>query len=254
MSSTSEGAGGAPVQGSAQAETAPNGLATLGHVFRSTDHRDLQVICALEAVISVRDRVEIATRVTPTVLEVGTNRLVRGRARANLDPTDLWEIDLATLAASKPLLEQAKRPTLTPVSFHTLSRARAREKLFDTAGVDPRLVAQGLVPEIVAVGAGTPETRLDESLFVVRPLFSAVFVETLSASAAKMLMGNGVAGVTIDLRDSPGREETTLFAFGEACGGLVRTVLARGLPSAELLNQAEAAGVTHVSVRAGSQT
>jgi hypothetical protein len=225
--------------------------AMAGSDFRSSQGRPLKVICGIEQIVNI-EGAEVGSRVTPTVVDTQRGRVLRTRMKAKLDATDFWEIDKAVLAAAKPLLENPERPVIVPMSFHSISRPRARERLFESVELTPDKTTTAMIAEIVGMDQGTPEGRLTDAVQIIRPFCSAVFVEALSASLVKGFVINGVGGVTLDLRDVRRGERaliSTLKAFGEAGSGFVRTLVARGLPSAEFLEAAHAAGVTHASVR-----
>ena len=99
--------------------------------------------------------------------------------------------------------------------------------------------------------AGTPGGRLNDSISLIRPFCSAVFVEALTSTLVKSLVTARVSGASLDCRDLRRGEEAlarTVRRFGEAASGAARTVLVRGLSSQELVNVALKSGVTHVSV------
>ena len=230
----------------AEAESVP------GASFRSAGGRELKVVCGFEMIVSVQDGSEVGVRVTPTVIDTHKGRVLRGRVRAKLDPVDFWEIDRAVLEAARPLLLNPQRPALVPISFHSISRARAREKLFEAVGLAREQTLMAMITEVVGMDAGTPQGRLNDAVSIVRPFSSAVFVEALSPAVVGGLIVNGVGGVTVDFRDiRRGRKGLgeALHEFGEGGRDAVRTLIARGLPSAEYFEAAAAAGVTHASLR-----
>lgn len=226
-----------------------------GASFRSASGRELKVVCGFEHIVSVHDGLEVGVRVTPTIIDTHKGRILKGRVRARLDPIDFWEIDRAVLEAARPLLEHPERPALVPISFHSISRARAREKLFEAVGLHREQTLMAMITEVVGMDRGTPGGRLNDAVSIVRPFSSAVFVEALSPRSVKGLIVNGVGGVTLDFRDVRRGEDIlarTMKAFGEAGDGVARTIIARGLPSADYLEMAEAAGITHASLRGHS--
>ncbi len=222
-----------------------------GADFVSAGGRPLKVVCGVEQIVNL-EGAEVGSRVTPTVIDTQKGRILRARVRAKLDASDFWEIDKAVLEIARPLLQHPERPVIVPLSFHSISRRRVRERLFDTVRITPEQTVTAMIAEIVGMDQGTPEGRLADAVTIIRPFSSAVFVEALSANLTKPFIIHGVGGVTLDLRDVRRGERTVLTAlraFGKAGSGLVRTLIARGLPSAEFLELAQAAGVTHASVR-----
>lgn len=230
-----------PVGGCSSAETE----------FTTASGRRLRLACEAEEVIAA-DGSRVGVRISPTVIDLERRRILRPRALTKFDATDFWEIDRAVLQAARPLLERPERPVIVPISFHSMSRTRARQRLFDAAEMSAERNYTALVAEIVGADQGTPSGRLTDAINLVRPLASAVFIEVLGPTHAKQAVLHPVAGLTLDVR-SARPDETLLLArlaaFEAATGGRVRTLLVRGLPSSAWRQPAAATGITHVSIR-----
>lgn len=221
--------------------------------FTSARGRQLEIICGFEEIVSTRTQAPVAMRITPTVIDRDRSEVLRSRALASLEPEDFWHIDLAVVQAADPLLRQATLPTMAPISVHSLARARSRDKLFAESGVNTKMSAVAMIAEIVGIDQSTPGGRLNDALPLIRPLASAVFVEAVTPTMVDAVAVNGVAGVSMDFRDSaPGDRDslTKMMHFGAAGTARVRNVVARGLPGFELLTHADRWGITHASKRA----
>jgi hypothetical protein len=222
--------------------------------FRAGNGRQLKVLCGLEKIINIRGGDQVATRLTPTVIDIETGARLTGLDRTLLDAPDFFEIDKVVLRAAMPLLgKKLDWPVIVPISLYTVSRTRARVKLFKSVGLTPEQTQHALIGEIVGVDKGTPESRLTDSVSLIRPYCCAVFVEAISPAVVRHMANSRIAGVSLDCRDQRRREEAlvaTLVDLGEAGSLITRTVMARGLPSDNLVEIAESVGITHVSIRA----
>lgn len=229
-------------------------LAPSNRSFQSSMGRRLQVLCGLEKIVNVRGGAQVATRLTPTVIDVETGARLTGRDRALLDAPDFLEIDKVVLKAAMPLLTgKLDWPVIVPISVYTVSRTRARVKLFKSLNVTPEKTQHALIAEIVGVDKGTPESRLTDSVSLIRPYCCAVFVEALTPAVVRHMANSRIAGVSLDCRDQWRGEAAfaaTLGDFGEVGMSIARTVMARGLPSESMIEYAESVGITHVSIRA----
>ena len=222
-----------------------------GLEFVAANGKRLRLVCGVEEVLGA-DGVAVGVRINPTVVDQQRGRVLSTRTLAKLDAPDFWEIDSAVLSAARPFLERPERPVIVPISFHSVSRNRARKRLFEAAGMSPEGRYPAMVAEVVASDPGTPHGRLADAVAVLRPLASAVFIEVLNPTHVKQVIVHPVAGLSLDVRGGRGGDEALLRKlrdFSSAAGGRVRTLLARGLPSDVWAPRATEAGITHFIVR-----
>ena len=222
-----------------------------GVEFVAANGKRLRLVCGVEEVLGA-DGAAVGLRINPTVIDLGRGRVLGARTLAKLDAPDFWEIDCAVLAAARRFLERPERPVVVPISFHSVSRSRARKRLFEAAGMCPEGGYPAMVAEVVGSDQGTPLGRLADAIAVLRPLASAVFIEVLNPTHAKQVLVHPVAGLALDVRGARGGDDALLRKlrdFSSAAGGRVRTLLARGLPCDAWAPRAAEVGITHLVVR-----
>ena len=173
-------------------------------------------------------------------------------------PLDVLKVDGAVMAYAADLLkehgERGGRLTLhVPISYSTILARRTREEAF--AAMAPYLAAmrQTVLLEICALDPGVPPSRLIETVSLVKPFCLGVLARVKpNRKALEAVKGCGLQGVVLDahgLGRSPKETAAWLKAFVEAAHGAAPNVIVHGLPDAALIDAAQAAGMTHASLR-----
>ena len=185
--------------------------------------------------------------------------ITRAGMPAKAEAADLEEIDAATLAYVSTLLtEHASQggplALHVPISFSSLAAQRSRERLIRQTRPVREAMRAAVLIEIDGLDAGVPPSRLIEVVGLVRSLCAGVLGRVRpKRSAFEAVRGCGLRGVVADAALAGPRRAGS----GRAAQGLRRlahdiapNVLIHGLPRADLIDEATAAGFTHASVAA----
>jgi len=140
--------------------------------FVASDGRRVDVICRLEAVFNLKTMSRIAFRFRRKVVEVATGERLSASEIAALSRSDLFRIDMATMARALVLLqeEQYAEPELSliiPASYIALSHPASRQAFTQAMAEFQGRVQKGVIFELRDL-AGAPHSNLLEILAAVR--------------------------------------------------------------------------------------
>jgi hypothetical protein len=180
----------------------------------------------------------------------------RPTARLRAEPDELEEMDVATAAYVATLLEEHLKQggplaLHVPISFASLATQRSRERLMRaTRHVRDQMKACVLV-EIDHLDPGVPPSRLIEVVGLVRSLCGGVLARVRPSKAGMEAVRRcGLRGIVAEadrLGLNDGGGAVRLKAYAAIARDIAPNVLIHGLPRAELIDEATAAGFTHAS-------
>ena len=216
----------------------------------------VRVDFALEPLVNLRHGVTAALRVQPTIRMVASGAHVPTYALWRLSDEDVAFIDQATVRFGSLFLRKdrrAKAPIILPVSFRTMAVRRGRNLFLDLEGTPPEHVKNGAMIELVDVDHGTPAGRLAEVVGLLGQLSRGVTTRIWPGrNAVEPIRGSRVRGVALDVGDIPLEPDAmrALFqAMAHQIHGHAPAMIAQGLPAQSWMDQVQAIGFTHATVR-----
>lgn len=169
-----------------------------------------------------------------------------------VDQSELEMIDRATLDFLLPLLEEYRREggafaLMVPLSFATLSLARARIAVLDRCAPVTDLMRQVVILEIDGVDAGVPGGRLSDTVAMVRPFFRSLLLQVSSPALLNRAMReHAFNGLTINVPGLAGGA-AGLSSLIRAAAKHSRNLMVLGLPAGVSDKALRASGVSHIS-------
>lgn len=218
--------------------------------------RALDVMISVESIQQLRTDRALVLRAAPHITDAGSHRRLTSLERQHLDFGDIAAIDAAVLGLARQLWEAESHggPMVVPISFNTVSRNAARNKLLADAGIIADESRAILICEIIDIVKGTPTGRVREVLALTKAFCRGIFIETQDPTALRAeLSGWPILGLTFDASDWADDLRTAplkrLVAFAAAGKGYARSLIAHGLPSPQLLPMCKQAGLSHAAAR-----
>ena len=220
--------------------------------------RRLRFSVSVDPMIDLARGVVSSHRIEPKISYEDTREILTPTARRRLMPSDVQEMDIATLERAMMRLEAGEsvvgRPSLlVSVSFLTLTNARARARFLAAVSRERDLVARSVVLEITDFDVGVPKSRLQEATAMLRPFCRAVFArDEPGSSLVKDARSLGVVGLVYE-PPSPLESAEDIAVWLLNAGRLTaahngpRVVV--NLNTAHLIPLAGAAGFTHAALR-----
>lgn len=227
--------------------------------FVASDGRRVRVSCQLEPVFQLKTSERIGYRMARRILAMPSETPLTPAERRNLARADIERVDFATLARGLDRLRNtpdgARQPTLiVPVSYTTLSSARARPLILEFFRAAQATVQHGLIGEVCDID-GVPPSALQSAVAAIRPycLFAVGQITEVSVSNLRSLREAMLQGVTIEC-PSHGESEAEFIGWTQAlikaARPKLRSVIAYRLASWRSAAIAGALGVTHASLAA----
>jgi hypothetical protein len=130
---------------------------------------------------------------------------------------------------------------------------RGRNLFLDLEGAPPEHVKSGAMIELVDVDHGTPAGRLAEVVALLGQLSRGVTTRIWPGrNTVEPIRGSRVRGVALDVGDIPLEPDAmrALFqAMAHQIHGHAPAMIAQGLPAQSWMDQVQAIGFTHATVR-----
>lgn len=229
--------------------------------FVASDGRRVRVSCQLEPVIQLKASERIGYRIARRVLAMPSDVPLSAVERRNLARADIERVDFATLARGLDRLKSAagavRQPTLiVPVSFTTLSSARARNLIVDFFTAAQATVQHGVIGEVCDID-GVPPSALLAATAVIRPycLFVVGQLAEAPTTSVRALREAALQGVSIECPSTAAGEAEFIGwsrSLIRAARPAIKSVIAYRLQSMRQAAIAGLLGVTHGSLRAAA--
>jgi len=238
-------------------EEGSQGLTTSWSPFIASNGARVRVSCSLEPVFQLKTSSRIGHRLVRRVVATRGQTALSPDDVRRLSSFDIERIDFATIERGLDRLKAdgAARglSLILPVSFVTLSSARARSTLIDLFKTAKDAVQLGLICEVCDI-EGVPPSALLSAVSLIRPYSLYVFghLQETPASGLPWLKGSGLQGLSMECPDTV-TEDADFFGWAQstraAASAAGKAALAYRLPSLRHAAMASFMGATHGSLR-----
>lgn len=216
--------------------------------------RDLAVALSLEPMWDLQNGLRMVGRYARvTIYDPAANREISAARRAELQPADHLDVDLAALTEAIALRARSPRSAgglLVPVSYKVVSNSSSRYALIHAVqGLEPG-ARNSFAWELIDLEAGIPPDRLAEIVALLRPHCRGVVCRlALTSTAAEQLRRAGTTGSLMPEAGQPFTEKSLrrLAAPLAAVRRVVPAFLLHDVPE-ELLAEAIRTGASHCTL------
>ncbi len=233
------------------------GVTTSWSPFIASNGARVRVSCALEPVFQLKTSSRIGHRLVRRVVATQGRTTLSAEEVRRLSSFDIERIDFATIERGLDRLKAdgAARglSLILPVSFVTLSSARARSTLIDLFKTAKNTVQLGLICEVCDI-EGVPPSALLSAISFIRPYSLYVFghLQETPASVMPWLKGSGLQGLSMECPETV-TDDADFFGWAKstraAASAAGKAALAYRLPSLRHAAMASFMGATHGSLR-----
>ena len=219
--------------------------------------RQLGVRTSLENVFNLKTDKLIGLRLSTTIQDLDSRRVLNLKERNALSTRALLTIDVHVLDTAKALMSRrSELPVfIIPQALQPVGGSQARFTTFERLNGLELHDRLRLVVEMVGIEAGTPTSRVKETLSLIKPFCRIALCRALpSRTCINALNEAHVQGVSVSSRDlglDGTRLAGELLAFGEAVKKTSLVRVATGLTSQAHVAVCSVAGFTHVTMPAG---
>lgn len=216
--------------------------------------RNLSMVVSLEPMWDLQNGLRIVGHYARTVVQdQGADREMSAARRAELQPADHLDLDLAALTEAIALRAASPRSAgglLVPVSYKVISNSSCRYGLIHAVqGLEPS-ARNSFAWELVDLEAGIPPDRLAEVVTLLRPHSRGVVCRLpLSAAAPEQLRRAGATGSVLPEGGQPLTVQTLrrLAPSLAAVRRVVPAILLHEVPE-DLVAEAIRAGASHCTL------
>ena len=233
------------------------GVTTSWSPFIASNGARVRVSCLLEPVFRLKTSSRIGHRLVRRVVATQGRTALSPDEVRRLSSFDIERIDFATIERGLDRLKAdgAARglSLILPVSFVTLSSARARSTLIDLFKSAKDTVQLGLICEVCDI-EGVPPGALLNAISFIRPysLYVLGHLHETPVNGLPWLKGSGLQGLSMECPDTV-TEDADFFSWARSTRGAAsaagKAALAYRLPSLRHAAIASFMGATHGSLR-----
>jgi hypothetical protein len=246
----------AEAQAKAKARDAASPLSpTKWTPFVASDGRHVDVICRLEAVFNLKTMSRIAFRFRRTVVETSAFEPHNASEIAALSRSDLFRIDMATMARALVLLQEdeSAEPELSliiPASYIALSHPASRQAFTRAMAEFQGRVQKGVIFELHDL-AGAPHSSLLEILAAVRPQCILAVGHMTPESPPRSLKDAGLHALSVSCPNAMTGDAQFigwLKPWLRAAQALTRSVMVYNCATSRQIAMASLLGASHGSL------
>jgi hypothetical protein len=223
--------------------------------FVTTGGSTLQVRASLDLVMQLRGHKLMGVRLSPTIAELDSGKILNPADIDRLRTVDLLKADVAALLGGVEALEQrcaefAIPALIVPVHISTLSIPAGRNHITRGLTEGAKRARCGVICELHGV-EGAPISVLQQAIAVVKPhaILVIAHIQKISVSSARPLKGVGLHALSTTAPPlSAALNDWTITAVAGA-RQISRSILVYDVGSSAAVRMCASLGVTHVSVK-----
>lgn len=219
------------------------------------DDTPLRVRIGIEEVFDLRAQAILGSRIAASVYDEGVQRVLTHQEIFGLPTHRLLAVKTGVLEAANGLLGRPMPPVvIVPLLLQAFASSSVRFSIMERIYTQARENRARLIFELVGIDGGTPVSRVQEVLSLLRPACRSVICRSRPThSGLEVIREAGARGIAIGAQEigcGGERLSAGLMAFGAAVKTVASLRMATGLDDRSQLAICTLAGYTHASVAA----